>query len=93
VDPGTYPHADLLEPVDHRQRGTDRPGGAVERREERVAGRVHLGPAETVELTAHDGPVALERALPAVVTGGRGPRRRPDDVGEQDRREHPVVLG
>ena len=71
----------------------DSPGGAVERREEAVARRVHLPTTEPRELAADDLVVFLEELPPGAVAEVGSMGSRIDDIGEQDGREHPIRLG
>jgi hypothetical protein len=86
ADPHGQP--ERLEPVDDRLRAAHRPRRrAVEGDEERGAARLHLAPAEAVELAAYDRVVGNQQvAPPGVAETGRVPRR-PDDVAEQDRQQ------
>ena len=70
----------------------DRPGWPIERREETVARRVHLSPAEALELRPHETVVSLDEVVPLAVAELDGLLRGADDVGEQHRREHAVDL-
>ena len=49
-------------------------------------------PAKALELTPHGGMVAREQLRPGVIAELADAFRRADDVGEEDRRQHPVCL-
>jgi hypothetical protein len=101
--PGTSSHSPVCTranlQVERAQVVADCPGRAysagrpVERREEAVAGSVDLGSSEALEVTAHDGMVLVEKLAPAPVAEGGGALRRADDVGEDERLQHPVGVG
>src|SRR6266702_7293968 len=82
----------LAETVADRAGAMDSPGGAVERREETVASRVHLPPTEPRELAADDLVVFLEEFPPGAVAEVGSMGSRIDDIGEQHGREHPIRL-
>ena len=71
-----------------RPGGTDGAGGAVERGEEPVAGRVPLLAAEARELPAGESVVLREQISPPAVAKLGGPLGRADDVGEEQCCEH-----
>ena len=77
--------------IAHAQRNGAR--GAVERREEAVTGGVDLAAAVALELAADDRVVAVEQVAPGAVAERDCAVGRPDDVGEDDGREHAVGLG
>src|SRR5712691_5738011 len=64
--------------------------GAVEGREEAVAGVVDLTAAMALELASHCRMVAFEHATPLRVAQRERLLRRSDDVGIEDRGEHAV---
>ena len=64
----------------------------VEGREEAVTGGIDLVAAEPFELPADSRVMALEKLAPTPVPHRGGPLCRADDVGEEDRREHPIWL-
>src|SRR6266702_3864863 len=66
--------------------------GAVERREETIASRVHLPSTEPRELAADDLVVFLEEFPPCPVAEVGSMGGRIDDIGEQHGREHPIRL-
>ena len=87
VQAGPCLHADRADRGADRLAAADRPGRAVEHREEAIAGGVDLAAAEALELAAHERMVTLEQAVPALVaelcrTGGGA-----DDVGEEQRQQ------
>src|SRR5439155_7866823 len=51
-----------------------------------------LSPAEPAELLADDRVMAIQERPPGVVTEDTCPLGRPDDVGEQDRRQDSILL-
>src|SRR6266545_6408674 len=81
----------------------DRPGNrlrtpysarrSVEAREEPVAGRVELAPAEAIELSTHERVVRGNELRPAPVADLRRALGRADDVREEHRRQDGVRLG
>ena len=75
------------------QRRLDRPGGSVEGREEAVPGRLYLFACEASELPANHGVVCVEELSPRSVPRTSSHGGRVDDVGEEDRRQDPVVGG
>jgi hypothetical protein len=66
--------------------------GRVERREEAVAGRIHLATAEPLELRTHERVVAGQQPRPAAVSQLHGALGRADDIGEEHRREHALAI-
>src|SRR3954452_2789328 len=88
VQPDAHGEPERLQTVDDRLRAAHRPRRrAVERDEERVADRLHLAPAEAVELAADDRVVGDEQVAPAGVAEAGGVPGRADDVAEQEREE------
>ena len=75
-----------------RDRAPQRPRRAVEDGEDAVAGRFHQPSAMRLDPRASGGVVLVQQRLPSFVPGRRGPLGRAHDVGEQDRREDPVLL-
>jgi hypothetical protein len=73
-------------------RAANPPRGAVERREEAVASRVHLPSPEPRELAADDVVVFFEQLPPGAVAEVGSMGSRIDDIGEQHGREHPIRL-
>src|SRR5947207_15395646 len=68
----------------------DRSCGAVERREDPVAGRVDDVALVALDLLANEAVVAIEDLSPGSVAEPGGMRSRIDDVREQDPGKHPV---
>jgi hypothetical protein len=64
-DPGFEP--DRSDAIDDRLCGADRPGWAVEGREEAIAGGVALLPSEAAELSAHNRVVFGEKVSPSPI--------------------------
>ena len=79
--------------VGDRPAAADRASRAGERRQEPVAERLHLAPAEPRQLAADRGVVRRQQLPPARVAELRESLRRADDVGEHHGREHAVGLG
>ena len=75
------------------QRAADCPRRPVEAGEEAVPGDVHLAAAEERELPPDELVVAFEHLVPGAVSERGGARARADDVGEEDRGQHPFRLG
>ena len=73
-------------------RAPDRPGRAVEGREDAVAHRLHLASDEARELAADHGVVGVEQVSPAAVAELTDEVGRADDVAEQDRRQNAVDI-
>ena len=93
VEPGPDRDVEVGDRPDHRAGAAHGAGGAVEQGEEPVAGRAHLAAAEAVELRPDPAVVLEERA--AARRGrraGSSGRGGVDDVGEEDRREHGLVV-
>jgi hypothetical protein len=74
-----------------RRRALQRPGGAVEHGENAVAGGVDLTAPEQLELAAHALVVQGERLPPGPLADGHRLRGGADEVGHEERRQHPVV--
>ena len=62
-------------------------GGAVEGREQAVTGRLHLAPAEALELDPRRLEVIREKLSPACVAEAHRDRGRVDEIGEEQRGE------
>ena len=75
---------------DDRLRAPDRASGAVEGGEEAVARRIDLASVEARELATNGGVVLLHEIAPATVSDLRRALRRSDEIGEENRREHPI---
>jgi len=73
--------------VGNRACAPDSTHRSVERREEAVAGRVHLSAPKVVELSANERVVSGEKLVPGSIAKLRRARGRADDVGEQHGRE------
>ena len=56
-----------------------------------VAGCVHLAASKPSELRPDDGIVRIKQRTPVTVADLRRPTRRVHNVGEQHRREHPII--
>ena len=67
-------------------------GWAVERREEAIAGGVHLDSAEPIEQGPNGGVMPFDEAAPRMIAHRCGLLSRSDDVSEQDGREHAIQL-
>ena len=76
--------------VTYRQGTRNGPPGAIERGQEPVSGGVDLTSAMTAEFFSHQPMVLVENLVPSPVPHRRCCLRRSDDVGKQDRCEHPV---
>ena len=87
---GAHLDAERLHGLHDRVGALDGPGGAVEGREEAVAGGVHLGAAVAAEQRAHRRVVALDQVAPALVSQPGGGLGGADDVGEHDGGQHAV---
>jgi hypothetical protein len=92
VHPGSDGDPERPDLVEDRPSAADGARGAVEAREEAVAGRVDLAPAEAHELAAGDRVVAVHEVAPAPVAEPRRVLRRAHDVDEHDRGEDAVGL-
>src|SRR4029453_8282529 len=92
VEPGPNLEAEVLHRVDDRAGTADRARRSVERGEEAVTGGVELLPAEPHELSPHQRVVLGEQVAPTAVAELDQFRRRADDVGEENGREHAVGL-
>ena len=68
----------------------DRSRWAVEGREEPVPGGIDLDPSVSTEQRADHCVMALHQVFPRSIAGPGRALGRAHDVGEQDRREHPV---
>ena len=90
VDAGAHREPRGAGRLDDRDRGAHRAASGIERRDEAVAGRVDLPPAEAAELRAHDRIVRVQFATPGRVAEFGRVSGRVDDVGEEHRRQHPV---
>src|SRR5204862_1373257 len=88
MQPRANLQAKLAETVSDRAGAANPPRGAVERREEAVASRVHLPTTEPRELAADDLVVFLEEFPPGPVAEAGSTGSRIDHIGEQDGREH-----
>jgi len=93
VNAGPDLDSERLHALDGGGRTPDGAAGAVEHREETVAGRVNLASPETGQLATHEGMMALEKLSPRSITVLSREPGRPDDVGEQDRGQDPVGFG
>src|SRR5436309_410353 len=72
VQAGAHVEAETADRLRDRTRAADRTRGAVERREEAVAGSVDLDTAITRELSTHELVVLLEQLAPPAVPDRRG---------------------
>src|SRR5439155_22834742 len=93
VQPRAGGKAECARTVADRERAMDRTRGAVESREETIAGGVHFVAAKTRQLLAHEGMVAGEPYAPGAVAEPRRGLGRTDDVGEQHGSEHAIDVG
>lgn len=75
-----------------RTRAANRARGPVESCEEAVARGVELDAAILRELAANRRVMLRKQLTPAAITELRRLRRRADDIREQDRCEHSIVL-
>src|SRR5207253_1400894 len=78
--------------VEDRLGAVDRSRRPVEGGQESVARRLDLPAAETAERLPDGSLMTLEQLTPAAIAELRGGAGGVDDVGEQDRREHPLGL-
>src|SRR3954463_12818618 len=76
--------------VADRDRATDRSRGAVEGREESVAGRVDLPAAMALEPSSDERAICVQQVAPPGITDLGSLTRRLDDVVEEDCGEHAV---
>lgn len=93
MQPGTYLDSERANGVPDGARAADGPCGAIERRQEPVAGRVNLPSPEALDLSPHPGVEALEELAPAPIAEGGRALRRAHDVHEEHGRQHAVRLG
>src|SRR6202035_2358862 len=93
VDAGPDLQAESRHRVDDGTRTTDRARRTVECRQEPVACGVDLTTAEADELAPHGRMVGLEQLAPAAVAELARLLGRPDEVGEENRREHALGIG
>ena len=75
-----------------RTGAADGASGPVEGRQEPVAERLDLAPAERGQLATHERIVVLKQRAPTLVAELRGALGRAGDVGEQHSRQHAVGL-
>src|SRR5205807_3446091 len=66
VHAGAHTDAERADVLADRARAADRAGGTVERRQEAVAKRLDLVPAERCQLATHELIVAVEQRMPTV---------------------------
>src|SRR5439155_25302391 len=92
VNSGADIESDLADRLRDGRRASHGPSGSVKDRQKAVARRVDLSPAEPAELLADDRVMAIQERPPGVVTEDTCPLGRPDDVGEQDRRQDSILL-
>ena len=92
VQPCAHLEAEVAHPFGDRAGAAYGPGRSVEAGEEPVARRVELASAEAHELTPDQGVVFLEQLAPAAIAEVCRPRRRADDVGEENSCEGAVGL-
>ena len=92
VDPGPHPKVERRHGLADGAATTYSPPRPVEGGEEPVAGGIHLASAESVQLAADNDIVLVEHLAPAPVPELGGARRRPDDVGEEERGKDAVEL-
>src|SRR5688572_3777161 len=88
-----YLEAQVASSISDRLGAADRPGGAVERRQEPVAGRIDLAAPETPQLSSDQLVVLREQLFPRGVPKLGGSLCRSDNVGEEDGREYPIRFG
>ena len=93
VHPSPDLHPDRRHIADHGEGAPDGGHRPIEGREEPVPRRRHLPPAEPLELGAHQSVMLIEHVAPRAIPHLRGHRRRVDDVGEQQGREHAIGIG
>jgi hypothetical protein len=90
VEPKTNLETERARRVADRDGARDRARRAVERGEEAVPRRAELSASEPAQLTTDEYVVLFEEVTPTTVAEIHGQLCRPDDVGEEDGREHPV---
>jgi len=93
VYPGAPLEPEVSNRVADRLCAPDPARGAVERGKEPIASRVDFRPAEPAKERSDGAVMTIDERAPAAVTQLSGLRRRPDDVGENHRREHAVEVG
>ena len=92
METGAHVDADGLQRLAEGRGGEDRPGRAVEGREEPVTRGVELPSLEPRELATNDRVMLLQELAPSRVSEARRQLRRTHDVGEQDRGKHALRL-
>src|SRR6185312_9901805 len=92
VEANSHVDADRVERLVDRFGTSDRAGRTVEGREESVTRRLHLSPLEPIERLADDPVVLGEELAPSRISDLGRAVGRADDVREENRREHTVVL-
>src|SRR5262245_60969160 len=92
MEPGADLETEPAHGLPDREAAADTASGAVECRDEAVAGRRDLATAKALDLLARCPVVPLEHLAPRAVAELGGPLGRPHDVRKQHRREHAVVV-
>jgi hypothetical protein len=90
VQSATDFHAHAAEPIAKSKSTPDRSGGSVERGDQPISRCLHERPTVSSKLPLGQRIVRVEDVPPTMIAKLRGPLRRADDVGEQDRRQHAV---
>ena len=90
VQPGADVELERAGGVHGGERAADRARRPVERGEHAVAGAADRATAVDGDLIVHQPVVVLHQVVPAAVAEPGGVLGRADDVGEHDRRQHPV---
>src|SRR5262249_2917919 len=93
VKAGTDVDPERAHAVTNRRRAPHGASRPVEARKKAVARRVNLAAAKPRQLTPRPVVIAFEEVPPTAVSELRRSLRRSDDVDEENRGEHAVVLG
>src|SRR5262245_29488281 len=76
----------------HRERAANRASRTIEACQEPIPGRADLPPSVAFELAPYDRMMPAQEIAPGAVAQRRSSWSRGRDVGEKDRRKHPVDL-
>ena len=91
VQPSAHLDAQRGHRVTNRHGAADRSLGTVEHRQEAITRSVHLTTPKARELRPDNGVVRIKQRMPVPVAHLCRPTRRVHDVGEQRRRQHPII--
>ncbi len=92
VQPGTHLNPQGLDLVRDGTRASNCPSGTIKSGQETIARGIDLAPSEPLQRAADHRVVILEQIPPSAIPQRDSLLRSAHDIGEENRREHPVGL-